>query len=340
MIDFPSSPTDGQIFQTPTITYQWDGAFWLAGPPNSAVADAPSDGLLYGRKDATWTPVADDGQWVITNPTADEVVATLPSAGLGLTSSIVLTTGDPGFAELKFDPNNYAFSLTSNFEFNVSHLFLFNETGIRMDHVGETKFDINWLTGAVFKNKKLKVTNENETGFIELQIGDAAFPTTSLMFNWGARNGGLIFEDSEFRFGGRVNFAGLNALATPAMEGITVSAMTDPIVIAGKNVYKYRWKLFLGDGTPEPGANAGGDFKITRWDDAGTAELGTPLSISRATGQINFELRPTVAGVPMVMRTELDPVKAELTTAKTNIEDLKRQLALALARIHKLEHHH
>jgi hypothetical protein len=68
MIDFPANPTDGQVFQTPTITYQWDGAFWLAGPPNSAVADAPADGKQYGRQNAAWTEVVAGG---ITEPPLD-----------------------------------------------------------------------------------------------------------------------------------------------------------------------------------------------------------------------------------------------------------------------------
>lgn len=48
-----------------------------------------------------------------------------------------------------------------------------------------------------------------------------------------------------------------------------------------------RWLLALGDTTAEAGANAGSDFSITRYTDAG-GFLGTPLSISRASGLITL----------------------------------------------------
>ena len=52
-----------------------------------------------------------------------------------------------------------------------------------------------------------------------------------------------------------------------------------------------RWIVFAGPGA-ESGSNAGSDLFFNRYDDAG-ALLGTPLSISRATGEItvNTSLR-------------------------------------------------
>jgi hypothetical protein len=47
-----------------------------------------------------------------------------------------------------------------------------------------------------------------------------------------------------------------------------------------------RWNFQVNAGT-EPGGNAGSDFGITRWTDAG-APIDQPLMISRATGQVNF----------------------------------------------------
>lgn len=48
-----------------------------------------------------------------------------------------------------------------------------------------------------------------------------------------------------------------------------------------------RWNLILGDGAAESGGNAGSDFYIQRFNDAGTF-LDTPLSISRATGAVSL----------------------------------------------------
>jgi hypothetical protein len=52
MLDFPNSPTTGQIFSSGKGT--WDGTKWVpvfAG----ALGDAPSDGSLYGRLSAAWS---------------------------------------------------------------------------------------------------------------------------------------------------------------------------------------------------------------------------------------------------------------------------------------------
>ena len=58
MIDFPASPTVGQIFKTGNYTYRWDGSSWLSNPPNSAITDAPNDGLIYGRQSHAWVEVS------------------------------------------------------------------------------------------------------------------------------------------------------------------------------------------------------------------------------------------------------------------------------------------
>jgi hypothetical protein len=58
-----------------------------------------------------------------------------------------------------------------------------------------------------------------------------------------------------------------------------------------------RWETGA-DATAESGSNAGSNFAIARYNDAGTL-LGTPLAINRATGIADFAATPTVAGVPL-----------------------------------------
>jgi hypothetical protein len=58
------------------------------------------------------------------------------------------------------------------------------------------------------------------------------------------------------------------------------------------------WMLSLGDTAPNSGGNAGSNFVVSAFDDGGSNYL-TPLSISRATGVVNFSTTPTVAGVPI-----------------------------------------
>ena len=58
-----------------------------------------------------------------------------------------------------------------------------------------------------------------------------------------------------------------------------------------------RWTL-RANATAESGSNAGSDFEIVRFNDAGTS-LGNALSINRATGVADFAVAPTIAGVPI-----------------------------------------
>src|SRR6185436_10348765 len=58
-----------------------------------------------------------------------------------------------------------------------------------------------------------------------------------------------------------------------------------------------RWEEGV-DGTAESGANAGSNYILARYNDAG-ALIDFPMAASRATGVVNFSQTPTVAGVPL-----------------------------------------
>jgi hypothetical protein len=80
-LDFPASPTVGDIFQG----WQWDGVKWVAvGGGGGGIPDAPNDGTLYGRKSLAWSNVShnDITDWAAnvpapsaTNPIMDGVAA-------------------------------------------------------------------------------------------------------------------------------------------------------------------------------------------------------------------------------------------------------------------------
>ena len=52
-MDFPASPTNGQVFISGNVTYTWNGYAWVGGIP-VAGADAPSDGGEYVRVNGVW----------------------------------------------------------------------------------------------------------------------------------------------------------------------------------------------------------------------------------------------------------------------------------------------
>lgn len=58
MMDFPSTPTVGQVFGN----YTWDGEKWVlsaaSGSGGGGIPEAPIDGTIYGRKNAAWAAVS------------------------------------------------------------------------------------------------------------------------------------------------------------------------------------------------------------------------------------------------------------------------------------------
>jgi hypothetical protein len=69
-------------------------------------------------------------------------------------------------------------------------------------------------------------------------------------------------------------------------------------MIVGRAGTSSRWMIAPGDTSAEGGANAGTNFVIQRYSDAGSF-IDNPLTINRATGVANFSVQPTVAGAPV-----------------------------------------
>lgn len=58
-----------------------------------------------------------------------------------------------------------------------------------------------------------------------------------------------------------------------------------------------RWGVTIADAALEQGSNTGSNFSINRFADSNTGTaIDSPLTISRATGVVNFTVAPTVAG--------------------------------------------
>jgi hypothetical protein len=65
--------------------------------------------------------------------------------------------------------------------------------------------------------------------------------------------------------------------------------------IAGQTNGTNRWQMYLGDFGGELGANAGSNFRLSSYTDAGGA-LASPLIINRASGQATFSALPSFPG--------------------------------------------
>jgi len=89
---------------------------------------------------------------------------------------------------------------------------------------------------------------------------------------------------------GQVTLTGTPAPNTPILAiNKTVGGVASSI--QGQTATSVRWQMALGDGTAESGANAGSDFRLQRYNDAG-ALIDVPVWIKRATGVVTLTGSP------------------------------------------------
>ena len=119
--------------------------------------------------------------------------------------------------------------------------------------------------GALDNLGALPLTGGSLTGALEITTGDLTL-----------NNGSITATDD-------------NAILTLAKK---LSGQVAAVV--GRLLDKNRWRVLLGNATPETGGNTGSDFAIERYDDAGVL-LGMPMTISRRLGTVTVSRR---AGTP------------------------------------------
>jgi hypothetical protein len=98
-----------------------------------------------------------------------------------------------------------------------------------------------------------------------------------------------------------VTFA--SPLAVSSVSGNAVffvnkATSTFKSVISGLSNNTSRWDLVLGDTATETGSSAGSNFALTRYTDAGLL-IDSPLTVSRATGQMTFTQPINAPGLDM-----------------------------------------
>ena len=112
--------------------------------------------------------------------------------------------------------------------------------------------------GALDNLGALPLTGGSLTGALEITEGDLTL-----------NNGSITATDD-------------NAILTLAKK---LSGQVSAVV--GRLLEATRWRLSLGDATPETGGNTGSDFKIERYNDAGTL-IDTPFTINRRLGIVTI----------------------------------------------------
>ena len=128
--------------------------------------------------------------------------------------------------------------------------------------------------------------------------------------NWGPKTDssfgnvsvtGTLVVTGAATFSSTGSFAGPLTVPTNATTGINPLGLDGLLIdgpatsgagITGRKAGVTRWRLVLGNNTAEGGSNAGSDFSVVSYSDAG-AVIATPLSILRSTGIATFSSSPT-----------------------------------------------
>ena len=75
--------------------------------------------------------------------------------------------------------------------------------------------------------------------------------------------------------------------ANPALLTLNKTAQAGASIILGSSLGLGRWDIIPGDSAPESGANAGSNFEIRRYSDAG-APIDSPVQITRTNGRVTL----------------------------------------------------
>jgi hypothetical protein len=208
---------------------------------------------------------------------------------------------------------NYNGVLTSNCDVVLPSIvqvyFVTNQTSgafnLRFKNAGAgTTVTLPTLQSAILFSDGINVTNAATTtsGVQQVAYGAGTATAPSVSIN-GTNNGFFSPSSGQVSFSSsgtevvKMTGTGLQAVATAnpniSVKGVTGNASLEiqrPSGATGFLQYSTntspRWLVYASS-APESGANAGTDFQINRYDDAG-ALLGTPLSINRASGEVTL----------------------------------------------------
>lgn len=161
------------------------------------VPEAPNDGKIYGRRNLSWTEVIAGG-WVITNPTVNDILATLPApAATGGSTAAIQAGATSGTPTLSFQNGAttrgsiYANSSFMNFRYGSRDMLRLTATqhhmwgqGVNLnavDAVG-TWFHIDGTGGGTQNaGSELKLNKTTQNGFANSISGKAGGNTRWLM---------------------------------------------------------------------------------------------------------------------------------------------------------------
>lgn len=329
MIDFPANPTNGQIFIAPNgVTYVWNGVTWTSQGYGQGISDAPADNKTYGRRNNAWIDVLAAGGWIISNPTANDILASLVAPGTTDGSSVARLeskgAGYLGFQLVKDGAQAGALAILGT---NVIISTGTTETA----RFGTTQVYFNSCTDMFLRrftagDVRLGIQPQTTSGNSILELGRIAASSSGLIQVTGTNNAGIrwrhyfgtvaetgsdagcdvIFErfsDASTSLGNVLRLVRKNGYMLLGKGTARAAALTntdsDVAIEFSKSVATancrltsntngvLRWSMDLGNGEAETGSNAGSNFALTRFSDAGGV-IDQVLKINRDSGYITW----------------------------------------------------
>jgi hypothetical protein len=261
--DFPASPAENDEFVPPVggQTYIYKAPRWLVkgipptggGSGGTGIGEAPEDGQQYGRQDADWT--------VVEPGVSDWSEITGKPATFPPTLPIAWT-------DVSGKPTTFPPSTHNHPQSEVTNLVT--------DLAAKAPLASPALTGN--PTAPTATAGDNDTS-----IATTAFVTGGI-----ATAAALKVAKAGDTMTGDLTIS----KATPAFI-LNKAAAGQSNNLVGQKGNLNRWSMEFGNTTSEAGSNAGSDFTLNRFSDAG-AYIDSPLVIVRSTGALNFTAVPTV----------------------------------------------
>jgi C1q domain len=321
MIDFPASPTVGQLFTTGALTYKYNGTAWLGQQASSSIAipDAPNDGVQYGRQSQAWTPVAGGGGgvWIGDTAPADKVKYPFWWSSASLQLSIWYNDGNSSqWVDTNAEPDTLQGAsgpwLLADGTVAAPGLAWASEPGLgwykpAAGTIATTGGGgvISYIsTSGAGTTMALGPSGSATVAGLNIYNGSVFSPNYNALGLQAVSSGYTISEllggtatakplTMAFPAGVFVNATGLqlNAPSTDANLVINKPTAAQQSVIWGRKAGINRWAMILGDANPELGTNAGCNFNILNYDDAGSY-INSTFLIDRKTGAILTQQNP------------------------------------------------